>query len=629
MSDEKVSKGMSWLVNPACMEDIFSAEDFDEETLMFAQSAADFVEKEVTPFDEDLEGHIEIEVTDEMREKYGLPLKGIDKVDKKIPTNIDLMKKAGEAGLLMVEIPEEYGGLDKGVTASMVVSEKLSRHPSFAATMLAHSGIGTLPIVYFGNEEQKAKYLPKLATGEWIAAYALTETGYGSDALSAKTKAVLSEDGKYYVLNGEKQFITNAGFADVFVVYAKVDGEKFTAFIVERSFPGLSTGAEENKMGIRGSSTRTLVLEDVKVPVENVLGEIGKGHKSALGILDIGRFKLGVASLGGCKDLIQDTTQYANERKQFGVPISTLGMIRKKFADIACKTFALDSMTYRTAGLIDNSIEALDHSAPDFTKQAGKVLSEFSIESSIMKFWGSEALGFAADESVQILGGYGFIEEYMQCRAYRDCRINRIFEGTNEINRILLPGELIKRNMTGNIGFSDAAMKVLEAVKEGKLPEMPDYDGPLARESKTVELCRDTILYTIQNALMEKAQVLLNKHSMFGPGEFVLEPVADMLAELYAMDSAVMRAKKIIAREGEEKAWLSKLMAETFVYETALKITNIASKLLADLSGGDQEKWNVYKAALEKLDWFYPFDSAVAKDKIAEKICEEQRFLVK
>jgi len=627
MSDKEIPGGVSWLVESACQQEIFTPEEFSDETKMFAQSAADFMEKEVMPRDEELEGHQLIEVTDELKEKYGIHVAGRDKVDKKIPTNIDLMHKAGEAGFLMVEIPEEYGGLGKGMVDTLVVTENLARHASFATSVLAHNGIGTLPIVFFGNHEQKQQYLPGLASGELLGAYALTETGYGSDALSAKTKAVLTEDGKHFVLNGEKQFITNAGFADIFIVYAKVDGEKFTAFIVEKQYPGVSIGVEEDKMGIRGSSTCTLILEDVKVPVENVLDEIGKGHKSALGILDIGRFKLGVASVGGSKQLLRFTTEYANDRSQFGASISSFGMIRKKFANIACETYAAESMSYRLAGVVDDALETLDHSAEDFAKQSSKTLSEYSIENSILKFWCSESLAYAADECVQILGGYGFIEEYEPCRAYRDCRINRIFEGTNEINRILLPGELIKRNMTGKLAFSDAAMAVMEEVK-GEVATA-EYDGPLARESKAADLCRKTILFAVQTALMEKAPVLLNKKTMFGPGEYVLEPIADMMAELYAMDSAILRTNKIIAADGEEKAWLPLLMTQTFVHDSATKLTGIATKLLSDMSGGDADKWTGFKAALDKLDWFYPFDAAAAKDKIAAHICEQQRYTLK
>ena len=627
MSDKKTPRGVSWLVEDACKQEIFTPEDFSDETKMFAQSAADFMEKEVMPLDEDLEGHQLIEVTDELKEKYGIHVASLTKVDKKIPANIELMRKAGEAGFLMVEIPEEYGGLGKGMVDTLVVTENLTRQASFATTVLAHNGIGTLPIVFFGNEEQKQKYLPKLATGEWLAAYALTETGYGSDALSAKTKAVLSDDGKNYVLNGEKQFITNAGFADVFIVYAKIDGEKFTAFIVEKQYTGVSVGAEEDKMGIRGSSTCTLILQDAQVPVENVLGEIGKGHKSALGILDIGRFKLGVASVGGSKQLLKFTTAYASERKQFGAAISGFGMIRKKFANIACETYAAESMSYRLAGVVDDALEALDHKSEDYIKQASKTLSEYSIENSIIKFWCSEALAYAADECVQILGGYGFIEEYEPCRAYRDCRINRIFEGTNEINRILLPGELIKRNMTGKLAFSDAAMAVMEELK-GEIKDA-EYEGSLARESKAVDRCRKTILYAVQTALMEKAQVLLNKKTMFGAGEYVLEPIANMMAELYAMDSAVLRTSKIIAAEGEEKAWLPLLMTQTFVHDAATKLRGIATSLLSDMSGGDEDKWAGFKASLDKLDWFYPYDAAAAKDKIAAHICEQQRYTLK
>ncbi|HME90227.1 MAG TPA: acyl-CoA dehydrogenase family protein [Myxococcaceae bacterium] len=446
-----------------------------------------------------------------------------------------LLREAGDLGLLMIDIPEAYGGLGLDKTTSLLVAEAKSILGAWSSTFGAHTTIGTLPIVWYGTAAQKQKYLPKLANAEWVGAYALTETGSGSDALAAKTRAALSPDGKTYRLSGSKQFITNAGLADVFVVFAKVDGEKFTAFIVQRDTPGLTVGPEEHKMGIRGSSTCPLILEDAPVPIENVLGEIGKGHKIAFNILNVGRLKLGAGVVGGMKYQLEQVLRYAQERKQFNAPIFQFPLIRDKFARMAIATYAVESMAYRTSGLIDARLVGEDRAAPDYDRKTIAAIEEYAIEASILKVFGSEALGMLVDEAVQIHGGYGYIEDFPVERAYRDSRINRIFEGTNEINRLLISGMLLKRAASGGLPLFDFASAVEQELSRGQLPNFGD--GDQSRETFAAECLKRLAVYPLKVAVEAHGAEIERRQE-------ILAWVADVVMDAFALDSMIARTRQ-------------------------------------------------------------------------------------
>jgi alkylation response protein AidB-like acyl-CoA dehydrogenase len=482
--------------------------------------------------------------TDEQRafyaaaDRFGMErvIANADRIERKdFPFLRQLLREAGALGLLGLDVPEAYGGLAQDETSSMLVTEAMAKNGSWSVTFGAQVGIGMLPIVYFGTEAQKRKYLPRLVTGELVAAYALSEASSGSDALGARTRAVLSPDGRHWILNGSKQWISNAGFADLFIVFAKIDGEQFSAFIVERDTPGFSVGAEEHKMGIRGSSTCPLVFEDARVPVENLLGEAGKGHRIAFNILNIGRLKLGVACVAGCRGAIQLAVGYAKDRKAFGHPITDFGLIREKIARMAALVYVGEAMSYRTTGLIDDRMAACSapYGSPEHDRALIAAVEEYNIEASILKVWGSEALWLAADEAVQIHGGYGFVEEYPIERVYRDNRVNRIFEGTNEINRMLIPGTILKRAMKGQFPLFELAQTVSHAIAQGQLPQAGT--GPLAREARIAELDKYLAVYATRLAV-----------ETFGPGltekQEVLAAIADVAMEAFAADSAVARA---------------------------------------------------------------------------------------
>src|SRR5450432_3934902 len=423
--------GGSFLLESRAPEEVFTPEDFTEQHQLIGQTAEEFAVKEILPNVEKME-HKDFSITR------------------------DLLKKAGELGLSSAEIPEAYGGLEMDKVTAAVIADHIAKYAGFATTWGGHTGIGTLPLVYFGTEEQKQKYLPRLAAGEIIGAYAWSEASSGSDALNCRARAELSPDGKHYVLNGEKMWITNAGFADLFTVFAKVDGEKFSAFLVERTFPGFSVGAEEHKMGIRGSSTCPIILNDCKVPVENLLGEIGKGHVIAFNILNVGRFKLGAMCVGGARVSIANAVAYAKQRKAFNKVIAEFGLVREKLANMATLIYVGEAMVFRTVAMMDGALEAVDKSASGAAKQTVKAIEEYAVECSIIKVWGSEMIDYVVDETMQIYGGYGFVEEYPAERAYRDSRVNRIFEGTNEINRMIITGWLLKRAMSGQLALMPA-----------------------------------------------------------------------------------------------------------------------------------------------------------------------------
>ena len=432
-------KGGSFLIETRSPGDVFTPEDTTDQHKLIAQTAQEFVDQEIVPRIQEIE-------------------------DKKPGVLRELLRKAAEVGLSATDLPQRFGGLELDKISSIIVAEKMARNGSWAATVGAQAGIGILPIAFFGTDAQKEKYLPKLASAEWVGAYSLSEASSASDALNVKTRAVLSPDGKHYILNGTKMWVTNGGIADVYVVFAKVDGEKFTAFIVERGFAGVSAGAEEHKMGIRGSSTTPLNLENVPVPVENLLGEIGKGHLIAFNILNVGRLKLGAGCVGGCKYLLLEALKWAKEREAFGRKIADFGLIKEKLGEMIVRTFAIESISYRTTGMIDSLLEGIDQGAPTAPKQIMEALQEYAVECSILKVLGTETLHYVADETVQIFGGYGFSSDYEVERTYRDQRVNRIFEGTNEINRLLITDMLMKRSMKGQLALIPAAQKLLDEI---------------------------------------------------------------------------------------------------------------------------------------------------------------------
>ena len=591
MEEKKLFKGGSFLIEDINPEDIFTPEDFTDEHIMIAKTTWDFVENEVLPNVEAMEN------------------KDFDLVVK-------LLKEAGELGLLGADVPEEYGGVGLDKISSSLITENIAKAGSFALSHGAHVGIGTLPIVFFGNEEQRNKYLPALATGEKLAAYALTEPTSGSDALGAKATAVVSEDGKHYILNGTKQFITNAGFADLFVVYAKVDGDKFTAFIVERGYEGVSVGPEEKKMGIRGSSTRPLILEDAKVPVENVLGEIGRGHIIAFNILNIGRYKLGIGTVGTSKRIIELATKYAKERKQFKLPLVSFPLIQEKVADMAISIFVNETTVYRTGGLIEDILESLKGDKEDEGRKVANGIAEYAIECSINKVFGSESLDFIIDEGVQIHGGYGFIGEYEVERLYRDSRINRIFEGTNEINRLLIPGTLLKKGLKGEIPLMQAAEKLQKELM-GLMPLMPD-DTPLSQEKGLLDMAKKLFLMTAGLAVQKYQQKIENEQE-------VLRNVSDMIIELFGMESIILRTLKSIRKNGLEKSLNKVEMTQVFVQESFERIAGIAKNTLAAMEDGDVLRTQL--SIQKKLTRYTPINTVALKRTIAAKIIEAEKYL--
>lgn len=588
-----IVKGGSFVIDTTGWEDVMTPEDLSEEQTMIAEAAEHFIENEVLPHDAELE-----------KLDYGLTVR--------------LMRKAGELGLLGVDVPERYGGLGLDKVSSTLISEKLAKGSSFALSVGAHVGIGTLPIVFFGTHEQKQNYLPDLADGTKIAAYCLTEPSSGSDALGARTTAVLSEDRSHYVLNGAKQFITNAGFADLFIVYAKIDGKQFSAFIVERTMEGVSIGPEEKKMGIKGSSTCPLILENVRVPVGNLLGEPGKGHVIAFNILNIGRFKLGAGCVGAAKEAIALSSAYANERMQFGKPIASFPLIGEKLADMNIATYVLESMIYRTAGLIDTVLQSVDHGSAEAGVQSAKGIAEYALECSINKVFGTEALDFVADEGVQIHGGYGFIQEYKIERIYRDSRINRIFEGTNEINRLLIPGTLLKKAMKGELPLMERAGSVQEKMLEPMQRE-DEPDTVLGAEKRLLATAKQIFLLVGGQAVQTYGLALEEEQE-------VLARLSDMMIRIYAMESALLRAEKLTQRSGAERGRLAATMAGVYVHEAFAQIDLSARQAIAAMASGDLLALQL--SVLRKWTRHTPPDTVRLKRQIADKVKAAERYVV-
>src|ERR1700688_3247218 len=584
------AKGGSFLLESAAPADIFTPADLSDDQKLIGQTAEEFVVKEVLPLVKDLEN-----------KKPGL-----------MP---ELVKKAGELGLLSGGIPEQYGGAGLDKIAATVLTEKISIYGGFAVTHGAHAGIGTLPIVYFGTEEQKKKYLPKLASGEMIGAYCLSEPEGGSDAQNSLTRGELNKEGTHYILNGQKMWITNGGFADLYVVFAKVDGEKFTAFIVERKFPGCKPGNEEHKMGIHGSSTTPIFLENCKVPKENVLHEIGRGHIVAFNVLNAGRFTLGASGVGGSKYVLMTAAKYCKERKAFGKQIGEFGLMREKLAEMAIQIFAVESMIYRTAGNIEAAMHAASGSG-DKAQNTMKVLEEYAIESSISKVYGSEMLDFVVDEGVQIFGGYGFHEDYPVCRAYRDSRVNRIFEGTNELNRMLIIQMLMKRAMGGQLALIPAAMKLADEILAGpSFEEAPE--GVLAEESRVVANAKKMFLQAAGGAVQKFREKLADEQELIGA-------LSNVVMEIYAMESCLLRAQKAAAAKGEPASQTMIDAARVFINDAAERVEHEAKRAIAAIHEGDM--LTTQMAVLKRFAKRAPVDTIALRRRVAAAVQSQDRY---
>jgi alkylation response protein AidB-like acyl-CoA dehydrogenase len=583
--------GGSFLLEERQTSEVFTPEDFSEQHTLIGQTTEEFAVNEILPNVERIE-HKEFQVTR------------------------DLLKKAGDLGLSSVEIPEAYGGLEMDKVTAAVIADHIAKYAGFATSWGGHTGIGTLPIVYFGTEEQKKRYLSKLATGEMIGAYALSESTSGSDAMNCRARAQLSKDGKHYILNGEKMWITNAGFADLFTVFAKIDGDKFSAFLVERSYPGFSVGAEEHKMGIRGSSTCPIILNDCKVPVENLLGEIGKGHVIAFNILNIGRFKLGAMCVGGARVSLENAIGYAKQRKAFGKVIGDFGLIREKIANMATLIYVGESLVYRTVGMMDAALSEVDKASADALKETRKAIEEYAVECSIIKVWGSEMIDYVVDETMQIYAGYGFVEEYPAERAYRDARINRIFEGTNEINRLIITGFLLKRAMSGQLALMPAIKKLMGEVLSG--PSIGDeMEGPLAEERKLVTQAKKLGLFAAGSATQKYMQAIQDQQEVMGA-------IADMTIETYAMESAVLRAQKLVESKGERDAALVIAMTRVYLTQAMEKIEAAAKRVIAAVAEGDMLRTQL--AILRRLAKYEPFNTIELRQKIAQRAIEVGKY---
>ncbi len=561
--------GGSFLLEERQTADVFTPEDFSEQHQMIGQTAEEFAVNEILPQTEKIE-------------------------HKDYSVSRDLLKKAGDLGLSGVEIPEAYGGLEMDKVTAAIIADHIAKYAGFATTWGAHSGIGMLPIVYFGTEEQKKKYLPRLAAGEIVGAYALSEATSGSDALNCRARAVLSPDGKHYILNGEKMWITNAGFADLFTVFAKIDGEKFSAFLVERTFPGFSVGSEEHKMGIRGSSTCPIILNDCKVPVENLLGEIGKGHVIAFNILNIGRFKLGAMCVGGARVSLESAVAYAKQRKAFGKTIGDFGLVREKIANMATLIYVGESLVYRTVGMMDALLSEIDSASPDAAKERRKAIEEYAVECSILKVWGSEMIDYVVDEAMQIFAGYGFVEEYPAERAYR---------------------------MSGQLPLMPAIKKLMDEVLSGPSAG-EEIEGPLAEERKLVAQAKKLGLFVSGAATQKYMQTIQDQQEVMGA-------IADMTIEIYAMESAVLRAQKMVegvssSKQGEASAALPIAMTRVYLTQALEKVEAAAKKVIADVAEGDMLRTQL--AIVRRLSKHEPFNTIALRQQIAQKTIEAGKY---
>jgi len=585
-------QGGSFLIQETPPQDVFTPEDLNDEQKMMGRLTGEFVEAEVKPKAEQIE-HQDWDLT------------------------VKLFRRAGELGLLSVDLPTKYGGLGLDLITSVVIAERLIEAGSFGISVFDHVGIGSLPIAWFGTAEQKARYLPFLATGAKIGSYALTEPGSGSDALAAKTKAVVTPDGRFYLLNGTKQFITNAAFADLYITYAKVDGDKFSAFIIDKGTPGVTLGAEEKKMGIKGTSTRSVILDNARVPVENLLYEVGKGHKVAFDILNIGRFKLAAGCLGTCKVALRESVKYAKQRTQFGQPIASFGLIQKKLAEMAIRTYVAESIVYRTGGLIEAILSGIDQGSEAAGLEAAKGVEEYAVECSINKVYVSEALDYVADETVQIFGGYGYIADFPAERIYRDARINRIFEGTNEINRLLIPATLFRRALQGRLPLLIATQKVMADLLSYSPGQDEAPQGPLGDQIRMLQMSKKIALMVSGAAVQKYRETLQEQQEILGI-------LSDLTIELFAMESALLRALKSAAAKGEKAAEARSDIVKVYFNDAFARIELLAKEALASMEEGDTLRTQL--SALKKFTRSTPINATRLRRAIAGRIIEAEGY---
>lgn len=585
-------RGGSFLIENRAPEDIFTPEDLTDQHRLIRQTAREFAEQEILPRAREIE-------------------------EKKPGLLRELLKKAAEVGLCAIDVPQKYGGLELDKISSIIVSEEMARDGSWAATLGAQAGIGILPIAFFGTEDQKARYVPKLASAEWVGAYCLSEATSASDALNCKAKAGLSPDGRHYILNGTKHWITNGGIADVYIVFAKVDGERFTAFIVERSFAGVSPGAEEHKMGIRGSSTTPVNLENVPVPVSNLLGEVGKGHQIAFNILNMGRLKLGAGCVGASKFLVAEAAKWAKQREAFGHKIADFGMIQEKLGEMTVRAYIAESMSYRTTGMIETLLEGVDQSGPAAARQILEALQQYAVECSILKVAGTETLDFITDEAVQIFGGYGFSSDYAVERAYRDQRVNRIFEGTNEINRLLITDMLLKRSMKGELGLIPAAQKLAGEILAMAPGEEIDTEGPLGEEARLVEGAKKVVLLVAGSAVQRYLRALPDEQELIGI-------LSNLVIEVYATETTLLRTLKKIGRSSVRACDVECDAARAAIYDAADRMEVEARRALARMAEGDTLRAQL--AVLRRFLKRTPPDTIELKRRVARRVLELSRY---